>query len=48
MHDKKIHETLDLAILQGLLYVKYGVVELWTMPFVVTSQKNTWFAHFGH
>jgi hypothetical protein len=48
MHAKKIHETLDLATLQGPLYVKIRVVELCTMPFVVTSQKNAWFAHFGH
>jgi hypothetical protein len=48
MHAEKIHETLDLAILQGPLYVKIGVVELCIMPLVVTSQKNTYFAHFGH
>jgi hypothetical protein len=40
MHTEKIHETLDLAILQGPLYVKIGVVELCTMPLVVTSQKT--------
>jgi hypothetical protein len=48
LHAEKIHETLDLAILQGPLYVKIGVVELCTMPLLVTSQKNTCFAHFGH
>jgi hypothetical protein len=45
---REIHETLDLACLQGLLYVKIGVVQLCTMPLVDTSQKNTCFTHFGH
>jgi hypothetical protein len=37
MKAKKIHETLDLAFLQGPLYVKIGVVEFCTMPLVATS-----------
>jgi hypothetical protein len=37
---REIHETLDLTILQGPLYVKIGVVELCRMPLVVTSQKT--------
>jgi hypothetical protein len=45
---EKIHETLDLACLQGSLYVKIGVVELCTLILVATSQKTTYFAHFGH
>jgi hypothetical protein len=48
MQAKKIHETLDIAFLQGPLYVKIGVVELWTLSFVATPQKTTCFAHFGH
>jgi hypothetical protein len=48
MQAEKIHETLDLAFLQGPLYVKIGVGELWTLSLVATSQKTTYFAHFGH
>jgi hypothetical protein len=48
MQAEKIHETLDLAYLQGSLYVKIGVVELCTLPLVATSQKTTCFAHFRH
>jgi hypothetical protein len=48
MQAEKIHETLDLAFLQGPQYVKIGVVELWTLSLVATPQKNTYFARFGH
>jgi hypothetical protein len=37
---EKIHETLDLAFLQGPLCLKIGVVELCTLPLVATSQKR--------
>jgi hypothetical protein len=45
---REFHETLDLACLQGSLYVKIGVVESCTLPLVATSQKTTCFAHFRH
>jgi hypothetical protein len=45
---EKMHETLDLAFLQGSLPMKIGVVELCTLALVATSQKTTSFAHFGH
>jgi hypothetical protein len=48
MQAEKIHETLDLAILQGPLHVKIGVVAFCTMSLVATSQKTTCFAPFGH
>jgi hypothetical protein len=48
MQAKKIHGTLDLALLQGPLHVKIGLVEFCTMPLVATSQKTTCFVHSGH
>jgi hypothetical protein len=37
MQAEKIHEILDLALLQGPLYVKIGLVEFCTIPLVATS-----------
>jgi hypothetical protein len=48
MQAEKIHEILDLALLQGPLYVKIRLVEFYTIPLVATSQKTTCFVHSRH
>jgi hypothetical protein len=45
---EKIHETLDISLLQDPLYVKIGLVKFCTMPLVATSQKTTCFVHSRH
>jgi hypothetical protein len=43
-----IPKNLDLAFLQGPPSMEIGVVALWTVSLVATSQKTTRFASFGH